>query len=158
MLLFLRKKYSRVSYERILSGSGIYILYQFILEREKGKELPEMQKQFKESDPAKIISEYAEKKKCPICIRAIEIFSSIYGAEAGNLALKMLSWGGLYIGGGIAPKIFRFVKKDVFLQSFLEKGRFAEMLSKFPVKLIVNERTALLGSLGYALKKINKEL
>lgn len=149
LLRYLRKKFKHVSYERILSGAGIVNLYQFLVELrlEKGSI------DFEGEDPARIITQRALKKECRACVRALRWFVSIYGAEAGNLALKILAIGGVYIGGGIAPKILPALKEKDFLDSFVEKGRFSSLLSQIPIKVILNENTALLGAERYAQEK-----
>jgi glucokinase len=130
--LFLHQKYGHVSYERVLSGKGICDLYFFLSKEEI-------------EDPREI-SERALNQKCPLSIRALNWFVSFYGSEAGNLALKYLSLGGVFIGGGIAPNIISFFQTDLFMKSFLDKGRFRSLLEKIPVKIILEERVVLLGA------------
>lgn len=151
LLRYLKKKYDHVSFERILSGSGFYLLYRFFIEAEGERPDASVEEIVKEGkDPAKIISERGLKKESAICSKVIDLFVSIYGAEAGNLALKMLSVAGMYIGGGIAPKIIDALKTGVFMKAFKDKGRFSSLLSSIPVKVILNENTALLGAARYA--------
>ncbi len=150
---YLKRKFGHVSYERLLSGSGIYQIYRFLIDTKKEKEDPALNG-IKESDePQKIITEKGLKKQCPACVRTLNLFASIYGSEAGNLALKFLSTHGVYIGGGIAPKIIDVLKAGQFMKSFIAKGRFALMLSKIPVKVVLNDQTALLGAAQYAQEK-----
>lgn len=143
---YLKKKFPRISFERILSGAGLVELYRFVVE--SGVEAPASS--LNEGNEAKQISERALSKTCPACIRALEMFIAIYGSESGNLALKMLSIGGFFIGGGIAPKIAKAFEGDLFFQRFTSKGRFRDVLLQMPVYLIMNENTALLGAARYA--------
>jgi len=148
--LFLQKKYGHVSYERVVSGPGIEELFTFLTEVEKEK----AKVMFSEKkSKAKKISEEALSQKCPVCVRTLDWFTSLYAAEAANLSLKHLATGGLYIGGGIAPKILPFLQKDLFLEAFLNKGRFNQVLENIPIKVILNEKTALLGALEYVLSR-----
>src|SRR5438128_6495913 len=105
------------------------------------------------SDPAVAISRAALEAKCPLCEQAVDIFVSIYGAEAGNLALKILATGGVYLGGGIAPKILSRLAGPLFMQAFLNKGRMQPLLEAIPVRVITNDRTALLGAARCAVMK-----
>lgn len=150
---YLYKKFGHVSYERVLSGPGLYNLYRFLIDMHLEKELDRMPKRFAMEDPPKVITDEAIKKGCKACTRAVEWFVSIYGSEAGNLALKLLALEGVYIGGGIAPKISKFMGSQKFLDAFTSKGRFAELLSSIPIYLILNENIGLLGAVQYAREK-----
>ncbi|MFI5333871.1 MAG: glucokinase [Chlamydiales bacterium] len=150
---FLRARFEHVSYERLVSGPGIYTLYQFLIESGKEKENPEIKARLLKEDPPKVITDGALQKSCKACIRTLDWFIALYGAEAGNLALKFLALKGVYVGGGIAPKILPLFKKEIFLHAFCDKGRFAALLSKIPIRLILNEHTALLGAGAYLSKK-----
>ena len=107
----------------------------------------------KTMDPAKAIVESALDKKNKLCMKALKLFVSILGAVAGNLALTGLTIGGLYLGGGIPPKIFLKIDPGEFMQSFISKGRLKHVLEKIPVRVIVNEKAALLGAASYALEE-----
>lgn len=150
---FLKAQYDHVSYERVLSGPGLLALYQFFIQTGKEKESEKTKAAMTADNPSKVITEMALKKECKACMRALEMFVFIYGGEAGNLALKFLSFGGLFIGGGIAPKIVDVMKSGLFMKGFLSKGRFSKVLSQVPIKLILNENTALLGASRYATEK-----
>ncbi len=147
LLEFLQKKYGHISYERVVSGPGIEDLFFFMTQKEK--KIPKGS--FSEKNLAKEITERALSKACPLCEEILEWFVSFYAAELSNVALKFLSFGGLYLGGGIAPKILPFLQKPYFLKAFLDKGRFNKLLENIPVKVILNEKTALLGALEYVL-------
>jgi len=159
LYLYLRKRYGHVSYERVVSGPGILELYEFLVNT--GKEKRQFDIDLVE-DPPLYISDMGIKEKDPACKRALHWFVSLYGAESGNAALKFLSLGGVYIGGGIAPKILNVIKKNKldgfpsFLKSFEEKGRMIDILESMPVKIVLEARTALLGCAEYALMKENK--
>lgn len=140
LLFFLQKKYSRVSIERVLSGPGLLDIYEF----------------FKTEDEAAVdspvtIVENAIAKTSPVCEETIKLFISLYGALAGNLALQYLSVGGVYLGGGIAPKIVPLLQEGGFMKAFLAKGRFENALAKVPVKVVMDESAPLLGAAQYAL-------
>ena len=154
LLKWLRKRYKdHVSYERVLCGEGIYTLYEFLKEYENLDE-PQKMLELKQGDKSAMISECALKDKEPLCIKTLELFSKLYGSEAGNLALKSLSIGGIFIGGGIAPKILPFLQNDIFMEAFLAKGRFENLLEKMEVKVSLNQETALLGAVNYARDKL----
>lgn len=145
---YLQEKYSHVSYERALSGPGLENIYNFLVENNLEKGSGHLS--------AKEIGEKALDFSCKACIRALDMFVSIYGAEAGNMALKFMALGGVYIGGGIAPKILAALKKPTFFEAFCNKGRFKPLLSHIPIHVILNAHTALLGAAHYALtKKVN---
>lgn len=150
MLRYLQKRYDHVSFERILSGPGVYQIYQFLIDEGYEKEKEEVKKAFETSDPPRVITEMGMRSACLACSRTLEMFVSIYGSEAANLALKMLAVGGVYIGGGIAPKILNELKEGNFMKRFIQKGRFTSLLLGIPVKVVLNEHTALLGAAYYA--------
>ena len=103
-------------------------------------------------DPARVISETALDKKNRLCMKTVDMFVSILGAVAGNLALTGLTTGGIYLGGGISPKIFPYVDPKGFLQSFVRKDRFKHVLEKIPVRVILNDKAALLGAASCAIE------
>ncbi|HVC49990.1 MAG TPA: glucokinase [Burkholderiales bacterium] len=135
-----------VSYERVLSGPGLKAIYEFLRDTGRKAEQPEMaEKLAKNADPA-LISEAALNHTCALCEMAMEFFVSFYGAEAGNVALKFMATGGVYLGGGIAPKIIAALKQPTFMRAFIAKGRMQPLLESMPVRVILNPDTALLGS------------
>jgi glucokinase len=101
-------------------------------------------------DPAARIGRAALSGRSPTCAQALDLFVSIYGAQAGNLALTLLATGGVYVGGGIAPKILPKLRQGAFMESFVEKGRFAPLLERIPVRVILNDKAALLGAARHA--------
>lgn len=142
---YLAVLYGHVSYERILSGPGIADLYRFFRLR-NGPEPERLKEKFKKEDAAAVVTDEALKNGDTACKEALQLFISIYGAEAGNMALKSLALGGVYIGGGIAPRILKAIKDGPFIESFRSKGRFGKLLSEVPVKVILNEKAGLLGA------------
>lgn len=147
LLRWMRKRYhSHVSMERILSGPGIYTLYEFLVDNDFAPQPTAMIQLNKTEDKSAIISKLALENKNPLCVKTLELFCEIYAAEAGNLALKSMSLGGVYIGGGIAPKILPFLTSGKFLNHFVNKGRFEELLRGMEVKISLNDETALLGA------------
>lgn len=154
LLRWLRDRYpDHVSYERILSGSGIYTLYDFLSQSGFAPEPDSMKHIPKGKDPGVMVSECALNEGDPLCLEALKLFSYIYGAEAGNLALKSISVGGVYIGGGIAPKIVQILKENHFMNGFVQKGRFEKILKQMQVRISLNPKTALLGAAYYARDK-----
>ncbi|NGX39190.1 MAG: Glucokinase [Chlamydiae bacterium] len=150
LLIYMFKKYDHVSFERVLSGPALYDLYRFLIDEGHEKELDAVKKAFRERPPPRVITEMGMNKSCPACKRALGLFVSIYGNEAANLALKILAVGGVYLGGGIAPKILGALKEGDFMKRFVKKGRFSSLLLDIPVKVILNENTAMLGAAYYA--------
>jgi glucokinase len=146
LLRYLLGRFEHVSYERVLSGPGLHNLYQFLRDTGRGEEPTWLAEQIVQGDPPAAISKSALEGTSEICVQALDIFVSLYGAEAGNLALKMLSTGGAYVGGGIAPKIIRKLSSTVFMKSFTAKGRIGGVLKEIPVRVITNDKTALLGA------------
>ncbi len=149
LLQFLLKRFDHVSYERVLSGMGLENLFDFFVEEKK--EVPEesIQEQFQHENRGKVITTNALNGRCGVCEKTLDLFVSLYGAEAGNVALKYLPIGGLYIGGGIAPKILKKMQEETFMKSFIKKGRLQDILKAIPVKVILEENTALHGAMYY---------
>ncbi len=154
LLAFLRETYAEhVSYERILSGIGFSNIYDFLIAGNFGKPCPVVPS-VKEAisngiDRSAVISRLGINGEDELCSEAVRLFVEIYGAEAGNLALKSFAGGGVFIGGGIGPKIRSALETGAFLQAFTAKGRFRAMLEKTSVKLALNPKTPLLGAMHY---------
>lgn len=147
---YLAGKFGHVSYERILSGPGKLDLYYFLRDLKGAREPGWLAQALRRGDPSAVVSEMALRKRSPVCVEALGLFASIYGAEAGNWALKMLARGGVYVGGGIAPTLLPILKNGAFMEAFLEKGRLSSLLSEVPVKVILDDRAALFGAAHYA--------
>ncbi len=150
LLCYLSKQFGHVSYERILSGPGKAALYDFLKSTGRGEEPAWLAKALAVDDPSPIVSAMGLNGRSKLCADALRLFVSIYGAEAGNLALKSLARGGVYVGGGIAPTILPKIKDGTFLQAFIDKGRFRRLLSEIPVRVILEEKAALFGAAHYA--------
>jgi glucokinase len=152
LLRFLQQKYNgRISYERVVSGMGLTNIYEFLRDS-RGVEEPSWlaDKIAEAHDPNSVITEMALSAKSELCAKALDMMVSIYGAEAGNLALKVLSVGGMYVGGGIAPKILEKLKDGTFMKAFVDKGRLSQLLINMPVRVILDSGAALLGAAAYA--------
>jgi len=155
LLTFLRREYGHVSVERVASGRGIAEIYRFLRD-ERGLEEPLWltERLGTARDPTPIIVSTALDQACPLCVETMQVFVSILGAEAGNLVLKVLARGGIYLGGGLIPHILPFLREERFLAAAHSKGRFLGLLREVPVRLILNPRAARLGAarrgLGHA--------
>lgn len=149
----LNARYGHVSWERVVSGMALPELYRF-LAREESACVPDwLAADLTGSGASAAISRAALEGHDALCVETLEWFASLYGAEAGNLALKTMSRGGLYVGGGIAPKILPFLQQGDFLAAFLDKGRMRPLLEAMPVKVILNDRAALLGPALFAAQR-----
>ena len=146
LLKYMLTKHSRVSIERVLSGPGLFNIYDFLRSSGYGTESPEIAARFAENDPSSVISQAALAHQCKMCVKALDMFASIYGATAGNIALTLKAIGGVYIGGGIAPKISEKLKDGTFIGAFMDKGRLSSLVATIPVRVILNDKTALLGA------------
>jgi glucokinase len=146
LLHFLTARFQHVSYERVLSGPGLFNIYQFLRDTGRNEEPSWLAERIATHDPSATVSQVGLEGKAEICVRALDVFVAIYGAEAGNLALKMMSLGGIFIGGGIAPKILPKLRDPAFLDAFTAKGRVSALLQGMPVRVITNDKTALLGA------------
>ena len=152
LLRFLKQKYNgRISQERVVSGMGITNIYEFLRDV-RGMEEPTWlaEEMAAAGDPNSVITEMGLAAKSEICVRTLDMFVSAYGAEAGNLALKVLSVGGLYIGGGIGPRIIEKLKDGTFIKAFTDKGRLSQLLINMPVRVILESRAAVLGAAAFA--------
>ncbi len=153
LLRWLRRRLEgRVGYERVLSGAGLRNLYEFLRDRRESPESPAVPERFAREDPAVVISELGLSGKDALCATALDLFCSLYGAEAGNLALKGFATGGVRVGGGIAPKILPALERGAFLRSFLDKGRYRAVMEAMPVSVILEPRAPLVGAAHFALK------
>ena len=145
LLQHLQQHHEHVSWERIVSGPGLVNLHGFLC-KHRAVPLPDwLQQEMEQGDAAAAITKAALSKRDDLCVEALDWFVRLYGAEAGNLALKVMSRGGLYLGGGIAPKILPRLQKGGFLDGFFSKGRMRHLLEAMPVKVILNDRAALYG-------------
>lgn len=152
LFLYLLKKFGHVSYERVVSGPGLLSIFHFLVETGKEKWSSDVKAAMEKTDPARIVSEWGSQNKDKACVHALDWFISFYGAEAGNMALKFLALGGFYIGGGIAPHLIDKMKNGAFHSSFVDKGRFKELLGSIPIWVVMNDNAALLGAAYFAEK------
>src|SRR3954466_5330978 len=145
---------SHVSYEQVCSGIGLLAVYRFLRERSRIREPAWLARAIRAGDAAAVISSAGLTGRDAVCAEALDLMVSIYGAEAGNLALRLLATGGIYIGGGIAPHILPKLQQPSFLESLTAKGRFPALLEQTPVHVILNERVALLGAARIARREL----
>ena len=152
LLRFLKQKYNgRISWERVVSGMGMTSIYEFLRDVRGVDESRPLAEEIEGADDCNsVITQKALSGESEICVKTMDMFVSAYGAEAGNLALKVLSVGGLYIGGGIAPRILEKLKDGSFIKAFTDKGRLSQLLINMPVRVILESRAAVLGAAAYA--------
>jgi glucokinase len=143
---YLKARFGHVSYERALSGPGLVNIYEFLRDTGDGKEQPELAAAIKTDEAAAAISHAALNNSCPIAVKALDIWITVYGAEASNLALKTMATGGLFLSGGISPKILPKLTGPLFMKSFLDKGRLRHLVEAIPVQIVTNEKSGLLGA------------
>ena len=148
----LQSRFGHVSVERVVSGPGLHNIYQWVRDVGEHPVEAEVAGRIANGGPAAEISYAAQTRQCPACEKALHMFLSAYGAAAGNLALVTMATGGLYVGGGIAPKLWPTIANGLFLAGFLEKGRYRQLLESMPVRVIKNPRTALLGAARRAVR------
>ena len=146
LLRYLFGRFEHVSYERVLSGPGLHNIFDFLRDTKRAEEPSWLAEEIKNGDPSAAIAKSAIAGSAEIAAQALDIFISIYGAEAGNLTLKVVATSGAFIGGGIAPKIAAKLKEPTFMKAFTAKGRFQSLLSNVPVRVITNDKTALFGA------------
>src|SRR5260370_13426580 len=140
----------RVSWERVVSGIGIKNIYAFLRDVENLNEPGWLHDRMLAVDPNAVIIHFAEDASSSLCFVTMKVFCVAYGAEAGNIALKVIATGGIYLGCGVAPKILNTLKNGTFLQAFLDKGRLSPLLQSIPVRVILDDTCALLGAAAYA--------
>ena len=150
LLTRLSAKFGRVSYERFLSGSGLHEIYEFLRDRGHDEEPPWLAREFAEDSPPVVVTRNALNGRSELCLEAVDQFVSIYGAEAGNLALKVMARGGVWIAGGIAPRILSRMQTPAFLEAFFAKGRMRPLLEVMAVRVILNDKVGLMGAARYA--------
>ena len=153
LLGHLMGEFGHVSWERVLSGPGLHNIYRFLRDTGRGEEPTWLRQEMQGRDPAAVISRAALAGTSALCERALDLFVSLYGTEAGNVALKMMATGGVFIGRGIAPKIIKKLTDSRFMEGFVAKGRLKPLLQAIPVRVIMNDKTALLGAARFATLK-----
>jgi glucokinase len=150
---YLAARFGHVSYERIVSGPGLVNVYRFMRDTGCGEEPPWLTEELAHNDQAAVISRNAVVGKSVLAEHALDLWISIYGAEAGNLALKLMATGGIYLGGGIAPQLIAKLSGTLFMQAFVSKGRMQPLLESIPVRVIRNDKIALYGAARYAVAR-----
>ncbi|CBE67560.1 MAG: glucokinase [Candidatus Methylomirabilis oxygeniifera] len=156
LLRYLQREFGHVSYERLLSGPGLFNIYRFLRDSGIAREPEWLRTRIAEDDAGAVISEIGLAGDDPLCTKALDLFVSMYGSEAGNLTLKAFAIGGVYVGGGIAPKILAGAHdhaplRSAFTRAFADKGRFADLLRSIEVKVALNLRAPLIGAAHYGL-------
>ncbi|VAW79242.1 Glucokinase, partial [hydrothermal vent metagenome] len=155
LLQYLKQRYSHVSWERVVSGMGLVNIYAFLCDY-RGVETPAwLVEVMNTGDQAAAISKAAQDNRCPVCSETLDLFVYLYGVEAGNHALKIMSTAGVYLGGGIAPKNLDRFGEMTFLRGFYAKGRMEPLMRNMPVKVILNDCTALYGPAVFAGTEIS---
>jgi len=153
LLRYLLTRFGHVSYERIVSGPGLVNVYLFLKDTHRGEEPQWLRDEIAGGDAGAAISRAALGGKSSLAEQALDLWISIYGAEAGNMALKILATGGVFLAGGIAPKVLPRLSGPLFMQAFLGKGRMQTLLEGIPVRVITNEKAGLLGAAYYAASR-----
>jgi glucokinase len=156
LVRFLQARFGHVSYERVLSGPGLVNVYEFLRDSGCGKESPEFAAALKKGDPAATISKAALDGTEVLAERALDLWVAVYGAEAANLALKVMATGGLFLAGGISPKILSKLTGPAFMKAFLAKGRLQPLMEAIPVQVVTNEKAGLLGAARCAASRCAK--
>ena len=150
LLRHLIRRFEQVSWERVLSGPGLVNIYSFLRDSGRGEEPSWLADEISSGEPAAVISTVALAGRSRLCSDALDLFVTLYGAEAGNLALKVMATGGVYVGGGIAPRILPRLRGPAFVKAFVAKGRMRPLLEAIPVRVVLNDSLALLGAARYA--------
>jgi len=157
LLASLQHNNAQVCWEDLLSGPGLCRIYSFLLKQHNTPAPKWFQQQMLDGDPAAEISNRAREYRDPLCIAAMELFARLYGAEAGNLGLKLMARGGIYLGGGIAPKILDWLQTPAFIRAFCNKGKMQELMESMPVRVILNDRAALYGPAMYLRERLPRD-
>ena len=152
LLRFLLKRHKRVSYERVLAGAGLHAVYDHLVDAGYAPESEAVKAAMAAGDPAAVISQFGQAKQDRLCEKALDMFMALYGAEAGNLALKVIAAGGVYVTGGIAPKNLEKIQDGTFMEAYTTKGRFSDLVASFPVRVVTNQNVGLLGAAAAALE------
>jgi glucokinase len=157
LLRHLMRRHERVSYERVLSGPGLVAIYEFVVSSDLAPEAEVVREELSSGDPGAVIGRRGIEGSDPACVKALDIFVSLYGAEAGNLALKVLPTGGLYLAGGIAPRILEKLKAGGFVEAMTAKGRMSPMLESLRVSVVTNPKAGLIGASRSAAALVHED-
>ncbi len=156
ILEHLARRHGRVSYERVISGMGLVNIYRALVEELGRAEAPDVRDEMERDDPAAVISRRGLAGSDATCAESLDRFVAIYGAETGNLALRVLATGGVFVAGGIAPKIVERLRQGGFMRAFNDKGRLSGLTSTIPVHVVLNTQVGLLGAAACAARGLNK--
>jgi glucokinase len=157
LMLHLSKRFGRVSYERVVSGAGLTNVYDFLRDTGRGEEPAWLTERLAGDDRAKVISLCALDRSSALCSLALDLFVTVYGAVAGNVALLFLATGGVYLGGGIAPKVLERLKDPaLFRAAFVDKGRLTPVMEQMPVRVILDDRVAMRGAAQVAAQNASR--
>jgi len=150
LLAFLRARHGRVSCERVLSGAGLAAIYRYLAEAGVAPESERVRRRLEREDPAAVVAGLGMEGEDRLCTEALELFVTVYGAQAGNLALLVQAHGGVFVAGGIAPRILPKLRDGTFTRAFHDKGRLADMMAEFPLLVITRGEVGLLGAAAVA--------
>jgi len=150
-------RHGRVSVERVVSGPGLLNVYRFLADRGRAAESPRIRERMAEEDPAGVVAEHGLEGSDPLCVQALDILVSAYGAHAGDVALVLRAEGGVFLAGGVPPRILPKLRDGTFLKAFLDKGRLTPLLERVPVHVVVNPRAALVGAADLARGLLSNE-
>ncbi|MBN8550331.1 MAG: glucokinase [Deltaproteobacteria bacterium] len=150
LLKYLQEKYKRVSVERVVCGPGLKNIYDFLRDTGRGEETEALRARFEKEDPGAVIANCGMERSADICVQALDIFISVLGSHAGNVVLMTLATGGLYLGGGIPPKIAKKLNDPLFFQNFTDKGRFVDVVGSTPINIIADDHAAVVGAASIA--------
>jgi len=145
-------EFGHVSYERILSGSGLARVYQYLATTGFAPEQPQVRREMEADDPAAVVTRHALAADDPLAVKALDIFASVYGEQAGSLALTVLATGGVYVAGGIAPRIVTKLRDGTFVAAFRHQGRLSDLASRIPIHVITSPDVGLLGAAACAAR------
>jgi glucokinase len=151
----MRWKWDHVSYDRICTGRGLPGIYRFLQETGTAEDLPGLAERLaaaEDAAPLIVKAALAEEGKSLLCAQALDVLVATLGAEAGNMALRFMATGGIYVAGGLPPRILPFLNKPAFMEAFRRKGRLSEMVARIPVRVVLNPAAPLLGAAYYATK------
>jgi glucokinase len=143
-------QFGRVSWERVVSGPGLEAIYRFLRDLRSSQTPDWLAQEMRKTGVAPVVSRMALEQRDPLCVEALDLFTRLYAREAGNHALKIMATGGVYLGGGIAPQILPRLQQPDFIETFAAKGRMRPLMQAMPVKVILNDKAALLGAARFA--------
>ncbi|HIG57219.1 MAG TPA: glucokinase [Candidatus Latescibacteria bacterium] len=149
---YLNQRHGHVSWERVVAGPGLASTYDFLCDRQPERESAALKEELAQGDRSDTISRAGLDQRCELAAEALDLYTYLYGCEAGNLALKLMSSGGVFVGGGIAPKILNKLRDGRFMEGFVGKGRMGEPLEDIPVQVVLNDKTALLGAAYWGMQ------